>query len=208
MKQSQFLRFVLTGGFAALVNLGSRYLLNIVMPFPAAVAVAYLCGMVTAYLLGRMFVFERSGRSVANEFWRFTLVNMVAAAQVWLISVGLGEYAFPALKLGWHPLEIAHFIGVSVPVFTSYLGHRHFSFAKANTPAVAVQSDFVHAAVAQRETDLARYDDKDGGDHESSRDGQHDAPERSGTHEQGRPPQRSDVNVETDLRNGEDEGTR
>lgn len=130
MERTRFLRFVVTGGLAALVNLASRYLLNFFMSFAVAVAVAYLFGMTTAYVLGRIFVFERSGRTVADEFWRFTLVNIVAALQVWIISVGLGEYAFPALGFAWHPLDIAHLIGVSVPVFTSYIGHRHFSFAK------------------------------------------------------------------------------
>lgn len=130
MEKRQFLRFVVTGGLAALVNLFSRYGLNFLMPFAVAVIVAYLCGMVTAYVLGRLFVFERSGRSMADEFWRFTLVNVFAAAQVWVISVGLGEYLFPKFGFGWHPLDVAHVIGVSVPVFTSYLGHRHFSFAR------------------------------------------------------------------------------
>ena len=74
---------------------------------------------------------SHSGRSVADELWRFTVVNLFAAAQVWVISVVLGEYAFPALAFRWHPLDVAHLIGVSVPVFTSYLGHRHFSFARA-----------------------------------------------------------------------------
>lgn len=130
MERARFIRFVLTGGVAAIVNLVSRYLLNFVMSFAIAVAVAYLFGMVTAYALGRLFVFERSGRSMADELWRFTLVNVFAAAQVWVISVGLGEYAFPASGFRWHPLDVAHLIGVSVPVFTSYLGHRHFSFAR------------------------------------------------------------------------------
>lgn len=130
MERARFMRFLLTGGVAAMVNLGSRYLLNLSMSFASAVAVAFLFGMVTAYVLGRLFVFERSGRSVLDELWRFTVVNLIAAAQVWPISVGLGEYAFPALGFKWHPLDVAHLVGVSVPVFSSYLGHRHFSFAR------------------------------------------------------------------------------
>lgn len=131
MERTRFIRFLLTGGIAALVNLVSRYALNFFMSFSVAVIVAYLYGMMTAYVLGRLFVFERSGRTVADEFWRFTVVNIFAAAQVWIISVGLGEYIFPAIGFTWHHLDIVHLIGVSVPVFTSYLGHRHFSFAKA-----------------------------------------------------------------------------
>ena len=132
MERTRFIRFMVTGGLAATVNLISRYLLNHFMSFAAAVAAAYLVGMVTAYTLGRLFVFECSGRSVADEFWRFTVVNVFAAVQVWIISVGLGEYAFRSLGLQWHPLEIAHLIGVSVPILTSYLGHRHFSFARVS----------------------------------------------------------------------------
>jgi putative flippase GtrA len=130
MERARFIRFMLTGGVAAIVNLVSRYFLNFLISFASAVAVAYLFGMVTAYVLGRLFVFERSGRTVADEFWRFTVVNLFAAAQVWVISVGLGEYVFPASGFRWHPLDVAHLIGVAAPVFTSYLGHRHFSFAK------------------------------------------------------------------------------
>ena len=68
MERTRFLRFVVTGGLAALVNLASRYLLNFFMSFAVAVAVAYLFGMTTAYVLGRIFVFERSGRTVATNF--------------------------------------------------------------------------------------------------------------------------------------------
>lgn len=130
----EFARFLVTGGIAAGVNIGSRYVLSMAMIYEVAVIVAYLCGMVTAYMLARVAVFERSGRSRRAEFIRFALVNVVAAAQVWLISVGLVRLVFPWMGLTWHAEEIAHVIGVVFPVFTSYLGHRHFSFAKASTP--------------------------------------------------------------------------
>lgn len=130
VERPRFVRFLVTGGVAAVVNLISRYLLNLLMSFAIAVAVAYVFGMVTAYVLGRLCVFEPSGRTVADELWRFTVVNMFAAAQVWIISVGLGEYVFPASGFKSHPLDVAHLIGVAVPVFTSYFGHRHFSFAR------------------------------------------------------------------------------
>lgn len=135
LQQFQFLRFLLTGGIAAGVNLASRYLLMAWLDFRWAVLVAYLFGMVTAWLLARRFVFAASGRSRGDELLRFGLVNVVAAAQVWLISVGLAEYLFPAIGFGFHPEEVAHGIGVVIPVFTSYLGHRHFSFAGRERPA-------------------------------------------------------------------------
>ena len=125
---NQFFRFAVTGGIAALVNLVARRLLNLAMSFELAVALAYLFGMLTAYLLARLFVFQASGRGVRSELYRFTLVNLVALAQVWLVSVGLAEWLFPAIGFTWHAYDIAHLIGVASPIVTSYLGHRHYSF--------------------------------------------------------------------------------
>jgi len=128
---SLFFRFLLTGGFAALVNLATRYALNLAMPFEAAVVAAYLIGMATAYIFSRLFVFDGSGRSVGSEFSRFAIVNAFALILVWLISVGLARTVFPALGLRWYADDIAHFIGVLAPAVTSYLGHKHFTFATA-----------------------------------------------------------------------------
>ncbi len=125
----RFARFLITGGIAAGVNLVSRYFLSMTMDYRWAVIIAYLCGMTTAWILARFFVFDETGRARSAELVRFGLVNMVAAAQVWLVAVGLAEYAFPAIGFRWHPQEAAHLIGVVIPVFTSYLGHKHFSFA-------------------------------------------------------------------------------
>ena len=125
----EFVSFLITGGIAALVNLTTRIAFNIVMPFEIAIIVAYLCGMTTAFVLARHFVFERSGRTLHSEYVRFTVVNFVAAIQVWIVSVGLAEVIFPQLHFTWHSYTVAHFFGVSVPVFTSYAGHKHFSFA-------------------------------------------------------------------------------
>jgi putative flippase GtrA len=128
--QRQFISFLITGGIAALVNLGTRIVFNLFMRFEIAVIVAYLCGMTTAYVLARYFVFERSGRAVHDEYIRFTLVNLVAIAQVWIVSVGLADYGFPWLGFTWHSYTVAHVIGVAVPIFTSYIGHKRFSFAR------------------------------------------------------------------------------
>ena len=125
----QLLAFIVAGGIAALVNIASRIAFNLVMPYEAAILVAYVCGMTTAYLLNKQFVFSASGRGVTSEYMRFTLVNLVAVAQVWIVSVGLARLIFPAIGFMWHDETVAHTIGVLVPVITSYLGHKHFSFA-------------------------------------------------------------------------------
>jgi putative flippase GtrA len=130
---SEFLKFLVTGGLAALANLASRYALNLLMPFEAAVVVAYLIGMTTAYVLARLFVFRVSGRSVASEFRRFAIVNVVALAIVWLVSVGLARLLFPAVGFTWHVDDVAHLIGVLSTAVTSYFGHRLYTFAQRPT---------------------------------------------------------------------------
>jgi putative flippase GtrA len=124
----QFRRFLVTGGLAAGVNLGSRYLLNRVMPFGVAVVLAYLLGMVTAYLLARKYVFTDSQRHHLDSSLRFALVNVVGIAQTTLVSIGLAEHVFPAVNFTWHAHDVAHLAGVVAPVFTSFVAHQRFTF--------------------------------------------------------------------------------
>lgn len=133
--RTRFLLFLLAGGIAAGVNILSRIALSLAMPYEVAIVFAYLCGMTTAYALNKMFVFAPSGRRMSDEYVRFTLINLVAVAQVWIVSVGLVHFIFPFVGFAWHAETVAHVIGVIVPVFTSYLGHKHFSFAAAEPPA-------------------------------------------------------------------------
>jgi putative flippase GtrA len=130
-ERQRFVRFVLVGGIAALVNILSRIAFSFAMSYGAAIVVAYLCGMTTAYALSKLFVFAPSGRAVHDEYVRFAIVNLVALAQVWIVSVGLAFYVFPLIGFSWHVETVAHAVGVAVPAVTSYFGHRHFSFAAA-----------------------------------------------------------------------------
>jgi len=124
----QFFVFLVTGGTAAAVNFGSRIVYNQWLPFSGAVILAYLTGMVTAFVLAKMFVFKESTQSTRRAVLFFTLVNVVAVLQTWLISMGLAFYLLPALGVTQFVKEIAHAVGVVVPVFTSYLGHKRWSF--------------------------------------------------------------------------------
>ncbi|MGE4062289.1 MAG: GtrA family protein [Rhodospirillaceae bacterium] len=149
----RFARFLVSGGIAAGVNVVSRYFFSMVMDYRWAVIAAYLCGMTAAWILTRLFVFEVSGRSRGEEYLRFGIVNLVGAAQVWLVSVGLAEYAFPAIGFGWHPEEVAHIIAVGIPVFTSYLGHKHFSFAPLKPKSQADQRESRNSPPIPRDSD-------------------------------------------------------
>ena len=127
---SQFIRFVAVGGVAALVNFASRFFYSELMSYRMAIVIAYVTGMIAAFVLSKYLVFMPSGRHMAKEFFYFGVVNLLAVAQVWLISVGLAEYLFPAIGFGFYPYAVAHLVGISVPVVTSYLGHKHLSFRR------------------------------------------------------------------------------
>lgn len=124
----QFLTFLLTGGTAAAVNFGSRVIYNLWMSFSTAVILAYITGMITAFILSKLFVFSDSQQSVHKSVMFFVLVNLVAVLQTFLISMGLAYYVLPKLGITTLVPEIAHAVGVVVPVFTSYLGHKRWSF--------------------------------------------------------------------------------
>ena len=126
-----FARFLALGGLSAGVNLAARFALQPLLGFEVAVLAAYLVGMVVAYNLFRVFVFGASERSVGSEVWRFTLVNMVALALVWCISVGLARVLLPAIGWSWHAEDIAHVIGVLSPAVSSWIGHKRYTFGKA-----------------------------------------------------------------------------
>lgn len=124
----QFLTFLVTGGTAAAVNFASRLVYSRWLDYSSAVIVAYITGMVTAFVLARLFVFKESGQSVHKSAVFFVLVNLVAVLQTWAISMGLTYWLLPAMGVTrWAP-EIAHAVGIVVPVFTSYLGHKRWSF--------------------------------------------------------------------------------
>lgn len=127
-RSRQFLAFLVTGGIAALANFGSRIVINLWVSFSWAVVLAYCIGMVTAFVLARLFVFTDSKQAVHRSALIFAGVNLLAVAQTWGISMLLAYWVLPALGVTRFAPEIAHGIGVLVPVFTSYLGHKHWSF--------------------------------------------------------------------------------
>ncbi|WAH63717.1 GtrA family protein [Xanthomonas hortorum] len=124
----KFLKFLLAGGTAAAANFGSRILLGHVMAYVPSIVVAYLIGMITAFVLNRLFVFETASTTLAHQATWFTLINIAAVLQTIICSLAFARWIFPATGMDFHPETIAHAIGVAVPVFTSYAGHKALTF--------------------------------------------------------------------------------
>jgi len=124
----QFIRFLLVGGFAAALNFGSRILLSRWLPYAAAIVVAYLIGLVTAFLLNRRYVFTGATNRLHHQMFWFVVVNALALAQTLVVSLLFARYVLPFMGITWHIEEVAHAVGVATPIFTSYLGHKRLSF--------------------------------------------------------------------------------
>lgn len=124
----RFASFIVTGGIAAGVNLATRWGLSFVLRYEVAVALAYLVGMTTAFILARRYVFDGGGKSWQVEYLRFAMVNVMSFLIVLGVSVGLARWGFPAMGMTWHAEDLAHLIGVISPIAISYYAHKHFSF--------------------------------------------------------------------------------
>lgn len=124
----RFVKFVAVGGVAAIANFGSRILLGLWLGYVTSIVVAYCIGMVTAFFLNRIFVFDESTNALHHQAMWFTVVNLAAVLQTVFVSLLFARYVFPAVDMRWHAETVAHAVGVLVPVFTSYFGHKHLSF--------------------------------------------------------------------------------
>lgn len=130
MNKQEFFVFLMCGGFAALVNFSSRIVLDTWFSFQASVFFAYIFGMIVAFFLNRYVVFPAGTQTFFKSVIYFTLVNCIGFFLTWLISVLVYYRVFVPLMFDFFAKEIAHLIGIVVPVFTSYIGHKHFSFRR------------------------------------------------------------------------------
>lgn len=124
----QFLRFLAAGAIAAIANVASRIGFSTFLGLEAAVVLAYCVGMLVAFLLMRAGVFPAAATPLPRQAAIFVAVNLAAVLQTLVVTLLLARWALPALGVRHHLEEIAHVVGVCVPVVTSYFGHKHLSF--------------------------------------------------------------------------------
>jgi putative flippase GtrA len=124
----QSFRFLLAGGASALLSWLARFPLSLVMPFPAAVALATAISMVFGFGLYRHFVFPGSDRALASQMRDYTLINLASMAIVTGVAVVFADHVMPLIGFDWHNEAIAHAIGISAGAVSNFFGHRFLSF--------------------------------------------------------------------------------
>jgi putative flippase GtrA len=124
----QFIYFLMVGVVAASANFGSRIIYSQWVEFSDAIILAYITGMIVAFTLDKIFVFEESQKNLLRSVLFFCLVNAVGLMQTWLLTMFLAYYALPFIGVLHYKNELAHAFGICAPVVTSFLGHKYFTF--------------------------------------------------------------------------------
>jgi putative flippase GtrA len=101
---------------------------DVALSYSAAIVLAYLTGTFVAYVLAKRYVFTHATRTTRESLPRFVAVNLLGVVQTWAVSLTLAHAVLPALGVSRFVPELAHVVGVAVPAFTSFVGHRLWSF--------------------------------------------------------------------------------
>jgi putative flippase GtrA len=121
--------FLLAGGIAAAVNVLTRIGFSTFLPLAVAVVLAYLCGMVVAFGLNRQFVFKHATDDIGRRAGRFVVVNVLAVLQTLLVTLA-GAWLLRDTMAADIAEAAAHVVGVLVPVFSSYVMHKRWTFSR------------------------------------------------------------------------------
>ncbi len=125
---NNFVKFLVACGIAAAANFGSRIIFGLYFSYSISIVLAYIVGITTAYVLCRQTVFTSNKNNRAQEIFYFTAVNGFAILQTLLVSLLLERHGLRFVHDQFIREEIAHFVGICVPAFSSYFGHKYLSF--------------------------------------------------------------------------------
>ena len=123
----QFLGFLAVGGLAALLHWLARLLLSVWLPFYLAVAIAYIIGMLVAFLLNSYFVFPKSEKARHLQARDFVVVNLSFFPLVWLVSVQVNDL-LKTLGMVSHSEELAHAMAIPLPMLATFLIYKFITF--------------------------------------------------------------------------------
>lgn len=118
-----FIKYVVYAGIATVLDFIVLYSLteySHVWYFLSS-ALAYLCGMITNFLLNKKFNFANKSKNIIQQFVVFGLVALVGLGLNQLIIYSLVEFAGL-----WY--MYAKFISVWIVMIYSFVGHKKFTF--------------------------------------------------------------------------------
>ena len=92
-----------------------------------AVILSYILGMIVAFILFKVIVFKQDV-DIIKSLIKFIIVNIIGILLTYYISICVYSYlkSYDILFVK----EFSHFLGLSITAFTSFIGHKYFSFKK------------------------------------------------------------------------------
>lgn len=130
MISKQFFLFLISGGVAAGLNWSSRFIFSMFFSFNIAIVLAFIVGLLSGFVLMRVYVFNSLDKSIFPQFSKYIIVNFFALLQTLLISIILLRWVMPSLGVVEYAEALSHLVGVLLPVVTSYIGHKLITFRK------------------------------------------------------------------------------
>jgi putative flippase GtrA len=127
VKWKQFIKFVFVSGCSAIFNLIFRYIFNFWVNYSFSIFFAYIISTTIAFIFDKIFVFNKAKQHIRKQIFFFILVNLCGLALTLIIS-NLFVFLFEKIGFYYFMHEIAHFMGLGSTSFTSYFGHKYFSF--------------------------------------------------------------------------------
>lgn len=125
-------RFLLLGGLAAAINWIVRIPLSLIMPFSAAILLAYGIGMTFGFTFYRAYVFPGSSRPLLQQTLIFLVVNFVGAVVVLAVATLL---LAAMVDTGWSAFvrqAVAHGLAIGIGAVFNFFGHKLLTFRNAS----------------------------------------------------------------------------
>jgi len=119
------LRYMMTGGIAAIVTLGVALALTDLLGvyYLLSQAAGFLAGALVNYPLSRVWAFENSYSNVTVQFLWFVVVSLIGLG----VNEGTLALAVSVIHL-WVPLGMI--LGLGTAFMWNFLGNNYFTFGK------------------------------------------------------------------------------
>lgn len=125
----KFVRYVISGCTATIVNLMVVLLARQISVYAIAVFIGALAGMATSYVLTKIFVFNATQKNFDHaEIMRFLLVHGLMCIQIWVVSVSFESWVLPAHWAGDVREVISSVIGMGSVVLTGFFLHQRVTY--------------------------------------------------------------------------------
>lgn len=125
-KRNEFkllINYLFFAGIATIVDLGLLFILTslIGIYYLVSATVSYTCGMLTNYILNKVYTFKNKSKKIGHQFTLFVFVALIGLGinlvLIWFLVEFIGLWYF-----------FAKLIGVVVVTAWSFYGHKKLTF--------------------------------------------------------------------------------